>query len=455
MLGGDEDTIAAISTAMGAGGIAVVRLSGPRAAEITRDVFRLPPTLESHRVYFGNLVDPEGSQVLDEVLVTYFQKGRSFTGDEVIEISCHGGVFLSGAILELLLRRGARLARRGEFTYRAVMNGRMDLVQAEGVLDLIESQNAQAHRRALRQLKGDLSRRFDEIKNLILNSAAHIEASLDFSEEDIDVGPANWIRDQISSALVRIESLLSTEKMSRIVRSGFQVAIVGEPNVGKSSLLNFLLGEQKAIVTDVAGTTRDVVDGEVRIEGYRVILKDTAGLRETEDKVEQIGIERAREAMNEADLIWLVCEGDSLASAVRELKQWPADLVRRSWILVNKIDLSEAETESGLGRFGQKIFPVSAKTGQGISDLKGALQDVLGHLFNDDSEVLIGQRQAEELRLAKERLEKAQALVGQNESLEFVAFELKEALVRIQEILGERFDDQIMDRVFESFCLGK
>lgn len=452
----DHDSICALSTAQGLGAISVIRISGPKAAAITRTVAAfLPEHPESHKIYYGLLKDPTTGDAIDEVLIAYFQGGRSFTGEQTCEISCHGSETIVNEILAQLVRAGARPAERGEFTYRAFMNGRIDLVQAESVLALIESRSARASRLALRQLQGAFSVRLKELVDGLTFVLANLEANIDFAAEDIVVTPMTALSSRVEHALSGVRTLLANARQGRIVREGFHVALVGEPNVGKSSLLNALSGESRAIVTAIPGTTRDLVEAELRVGGYRVTLTDTAGLRESEDEVEKIGVARGLARLSEADLVFYVVEagagGETLAAAYAERIPWD-----KTVLLMNKSDLVEDSSASqALRARTMREFAVSAVTGQGLDDLKAWLESLLREQVSEDSTLVSHARHQHGLELVAEALEKTLPLMRADESPDLIALELQTALRALYEILGWTYDDQVMDRVFAEFCLGK
>lgn len=434
----EDDSICAVATPPGHGGIGVIRLSGEGSERIIRPLCGfLPESLESHKVYYGMLQN-EGEE-LDEVLVSFFEQGRSFTGDETFEISFHGNPLIGKQILRALIEKGARPAAPGEFTYRAFMNGRIDLTQAEAVLSLIESRSEQAGKQALRQVCGSLKQELAGIEEALTLSLAHMEANLDFAAEDIVIEQDSITIERLAAVKAELDTIISGYRRGRLLNHGYKVAIVGSPNVGKSSLLNRVLGEDKAIVTNVPGTTRDIVTGELNIDGYLVSFSDTAGLRKTTDQVEQIGIEKTRSEIQDADLIWFVDEpnlpGESLQMDERGLR------VR------NKSDISRTPDFEGIS--------VSAKTGEGIDQL---LADLKGRLIEQGEEsapALLQSRHYELLSKSREAVDRGLALLKESSSPEFVIAETQEALSFVMEVLGKRFDDEVMDRVFKEFCLGK
>lgn len=463
LLARDDQTICAIATPPGTGGIAVIRVSGESALEISKNVclFLKGKRIQSHTVHYGTLRSADGNEEVDEVLVSYFASGKSFTGEETIEISCHGSQHIAGRILKELIVSGARLAEPGEFTYRAFMSGRIDLVQAEGVLELIESQSQRASQLALRQLKGEQSRELSEIENSLTWILAHLEANIDFAAEDIEVASTEVLKNRLQESLQSIDDILATYAIGKAITQGLHVALVGKPNAGKSSLLNALLDEDKAIVTDVAGTTRDIVEGEIWIEGYKIQLHDTAGLRAASDQIESLGIDKTKAAIEKMDLTLLVIDPeDDISSLEIEALKRPVEdesvaiLFNKSDIVSNSIDYKKWIRD----RFEKDIefFVVSAVNRQGLDKLKGALLERMTRLIPDvGSAAISNSRHYELLRQSQDFAQRGFNLLVEAESPEFIAFELQSSLVAIQEILGKKFDDEVMDKVFSEFCLGK
>jgi len=447
----DKDTICALATAHGTGAISVIRISGTQAAEISRNVAAfLPRQAESHKIYYGILRTIDTGEAIDEVLLSYFQEGRSFTGETTVEISCHGSESVVNEILRNLLLAGARPARRGEFTYRAFIRGRLDLVQAESVLAMIESSSPRATRLALRQLQGGFSSRLKEILDDLTWSAAQLEANIDFASEDIIIASAEQISARLRQALERTDELVSGYGQGRILRSGFQVALVGQPNVGKSSLLNRLVNEERAIVTPVAGTTRDFVEASTVIDGVKVTFVDTAGLRETTDQVERIGIERSWQKISEVDAIFFVEEaGRFIDRGIFE--RMPLD---RTAVVWSKVDLCQA-SDDPLAAKAQAILPISVVENRGLDTLRDWLKERMGSGLAEDSTLVSNARHFEGLKVLKTCLEKALPLLADGESPDLVALDVQEGIRAVYEVLGWTFDDQVMDRVFSEFCLGK
>jgi tRNA modification GTPase len=478
MFGGDRDldTICAISTPSGVGGIHVVRISGDKALKIVRQSAPfLPASIESHRVYFGTLVwDLIQQDFIDEVLVTFFRQGHSFTGEETVEISCHGSPFIANRILKVLLRDGARMADRGEFTYRSFINGKLDLVQAESVLSLIESESHKSSQIALNQLKGGLSHDLRDVESNILALLARLEISIDFTAEDVEIISKEDICHRLRLINQPIFKLLETFKLGSKIQSGFEVVLIGEPNVGKSSLLNRILAEDRAIVTEIPGTTRDLIQEQIMIKGVKVSLIDSAGIRDTSDVVEKIGVNRTRGAIEKADLVLAVF--DSQNPRLDELQEELPLVMSKVVFVGNKIDLIDdsqkakilADLQVLLMRLNKfqnplELEPFIRERCIFVSSLVSESRDQMirtieSHLdtgsFGDEA-VLSQARHFENLQRASECFSRAAELANEGSSPEFLALEVKEGLIRIQETLGERFDDQVLDRVFSEFCIGK
>jgi tRNA modification GTPase len=482
---GEHETICALSTPPGVGGIAVIRVSGSKAGGITRQLCPfLPETPESHRIYYGLLrsvshakntsnidqntpvsganSDVNSGSNIDEVLVSFFREGRSFTGEETCEISCHGGSILQTSILQELVAAGCRMARPGEFTYRAFMSGRLDLVQAESILGLIESQSKQSARVALRQLQGHLSQDFARVEDDLLWILAQLEANIDFSAENLEVVSSDQLKSRSRELVAYVEKLMGTYRQGRLLREGLQIALVGKPNAGKSSLLNALVREERAIVTAEAGTTRDLVEGHLSFAGIPVTFVDTAGLRETANEAERIGIERTRKAMKNSDLVFVIVDLSN-PEWRKQFAEFTAKDTPVTLYLFNKADLlnsesdlrQSSETAARDARVFDRTYWVSAKTRSGLSDIEQRVEGLVKQSSSESTNVVTQARHLEQLQKIQSCLVKAVDLINSDSSPEFIAFELQEAIRAIHELLGKEFHEQVIDRIFKEFCLGK
>jgi len=452
------DTIVAISTPPGEAGIGIVRLSGPEAEAIARRLFRprrSRPHWQSHRLYLGHILDSQG-EILDEVLLTLMRAPHTYTREDVVEIHCHSGFAVLRAILGEVVAQGARLAWPGEFTLRAFLSGRLDLSQAEAVLEVIKARTQASLRVAAAHLSGGLGQRLGELGAALLNVLARLEAALDFPEEAAELSP-KVIKEALAGPQQDLEHLLATYRQGRLVREGVKVVLAGRPNVGKSSLLNRLLDADRAIVTDIPGTTRDVIDETINLGGLALCLSDTAGLREARDLVEELGVARSRERLAQADLILYLVDGSEPlspedAQVLGELADRPA------LIVVNKMDLPQALQVEDIRRYSpHPVVAISALTGQGLENLEQAVLDlVLGGGVRTDGEMVTQTRHAELLGRAGEALGRARGLLDQAEpAWELVALEVKEALLALGEITGEEVGDAVLDHIFSEFCIGK
>ena len=443
------ETIAAIATPPGEGALAVIRISGEKALEVSDAVFRAvkrPSLAEERRVLFGRIVDAKGA-VLDEVLLTVFRNPRSYTGEDLVEISGHGGPVVASRVLAAVLTAGARMARPGEFTERAFHNGKLDLTQAEAVMDLIHAQTDRAAKAAAGQLEGHLGLEINALRSQLLETVAHLEAFIDFPEEGIDPESGEVLRRRMESVRAHLDKLLATANEGRLLREGITLALCGAPNAGKSSLLNRLLGMDRAIVSEIAGTTRDTIEECASLGGYPFRVIDTAGLRETEDPVEREGVERARRAAEAADLrIHLVDATE---------QDLPSTLFTDELLVFNKIDLV-----SERGAFSKGI-PISCRTGEGIEALVTAiLTKATGRSPSAFTEAApdvsaINTRHCDCLQKARGHLSTAIALLESGEPPELVAVELRTALGDVGEIVGDAGTEEILGKIFSSFCIGK
>jgi tRNA modification GTPase len=439
-----DDTIAAISTPVGEGAIAVIRLSGSEAKSIASRVFRGRGSVskwEPRRLYFGEVNDEHGK--VDQVLSTFFEAPHSYTGQDVIEISCHGGILVTRQILALLLRHGARSAEPGEFTQRAFLNGRMDLTQAEAVMDVIHAQTELALRAANEQLAGRLGSELRELQDALLTTLAHVEAYIDFPDEQIDPETGAALSQRLKDIATRLQRLLGTAEQGRILRHGLRTVIYGEPNVGKSSLLNLLLGYDRAIVSEIAGTTRDTIEDTINFHGIPVRLIDTAGARESRDRLEQEGIRRTHIELEQADLILHMVDGSRPRTE-------NVDSNKKRLLILNKVDLGlHPDWKSGI-RF-------SCKTGFGRETLESEIRNRVmgGEVSLQNSHIAISARHQSCLRQAEEAVEKAITGISQNQLPELTAVDLRSALDAIGDVVGKHDTEDLLGKIFSEFCIGK
>lgn len=457
-----EDTIAAISTPLGEGGIGIVRMSGPEALNIAGKVFRAKnpewKQAGSHRLYYGYIVDEYG-RVVDEVLLSCMRAPHTYTREDVVEINCHGGTVPVKKILEIVIKNGARLAEPGEFTKRAFLNGRIDLAQAESVIDLIRAKTEKGLKMAAAQLTGALSQKVNELQDGILGTLAWVEANIDFPDEDIEETTAAQLIKRIENFIAETEKLLKGSEAGKIYREGVSTVIAGRPNVGKSSLLNALLREERAIVTDVPGTTRDVIEEVVNIKGIPLRIIDTAGLREAKDVVEKIGVERARNVIEKADLVLAVI--DASAGITQEDQKILGLLGEKKAIIVfNKIDAGiKIEKNSAEEITGKRpAVWISALTGEGLTELEECIaQTVLGEsLGAADDEVLVARiRHKAALEKAVEHLREAHNTVRSGLPVDITSIDLRGAWEALGEITGSTVSEDVLDRIFADFCIGK
>lgn len=461
-----SDTIAAIATAPGEAGIGVVRISGDLAFAIAERVFQRRKTtpLQSHRVYVGAVVDTGTGETLDRALLIPFRAPHSYTGEDVVELHCHGSPYLLRRVLEVVWREGARPAQPGEFTLRAFLNGKLDLAQAEAVADLIRARSDAQLRSALALHQGKLSQQTRALSDELLGIIATVEAHIDFSEElgELD---SESITPRLQQLIRQLEWMLQEARAGRILREGARVAIVGRPNVGKSSLLNALLGEERAIVTDIPGTTRDTIEESFQIEGVPMVILDTAGLRESTDRVEQIGIERARRAAQQADLILFVYDltAHDHEADWRLLASLPADTPKI--VVGNKVDLLHAASAPQPARvFAESIsnptpsepILISALTGEGLDALRRAMLTALSlQKIGEETPVLTHQRHVRAVQQAREHLRSALETLAQRLPPDLLAVDLRSAWLALGEITGETADEEMVNRIFRDFCIGK
>ena len=455
------DTIAAISTPPGEGAISIVRMSGEEAVSIAQKVFSGKDLTQakSHTINYGHIVDPKTHEEIDEVMVSLMLAPKTFTREDVVEINCHGGIVATNRILQLLLVNGARLAEPGEFTKRAFLHGRIDLTQAESVMDLIRAKTDRSMKIALNQLDGNLSHLIDSLRKDILDVLAQVEVNIDYPEyDDVEEMTTKLLKEKAIEIKQRIEQLLKTASQGKIMREGLATALVGRPNVGKSSLLNHLLHEDKAIVTDVAGTTRDVIEEYVNVSGVPLKLIDTAGIRETDDKVEKIGVERSKKAIEQSDLVLLVLNAaESLTKEDLELIRLTND--KKRIIILNKTDLEEKLDRNELAEISENapVYATSILKNEGVE----ALEEAISKLFfngieNSQSTVMVtNARHVALLKKAQNSLDSVLEGISSGMPVDLVQIDMTEAWNLLGEITGESYEDELLDQLFSQFCLGK
>ncbi|WP_270183027.1 tRNA uridine-5-carboxymethylaminomethyl(34) synthesis GTPase MnmE [Alkalihalobacillus sp. CinArs1] len=457
----EYETIAAISTPMGEGAIAIVRLSGSEAVDIADKLYKGSKPLrdvESHTIHYGHLIDPDTDEVAEEVMVSVMRGPRTFTREDIVEINCHGGLVSVNRVLELVLRSGARLAEPGEFTKRAFLNGRIDLSQAEGVIDLIRAKTDRAMNVALNQMEGRLSTLISKLRQQLLETVAHVEVNIDYPEYDAEEMTQELLTNQLKEVEEEIRRILVTARQGKILREGLSTVIVGRPNVGKSSLLNSLVHENKAIVTDVPGTTRDVIEEYVNVRGVPLRLVDTAGIRETEDLVERIGVERSRERLKQADLILLVLnyndelthEDEQLFKAVEGM-----DVI----VIVNKTDLEEKLDLEKVKRLADKhpIITTSLKNEQGVDELEQSISELFfeGAVESQDLTYVSNSRHIALLEQSRKTLADALDAIEAGMPVDMVQIDITRTWELLGEIIGDTVSESLIDQLFSQFCLGK
>lgn len=459
-----EETIAAISTPLGEGGIGIVRLSGPKSLKIATKLFKAKrkielEKIETHRLMYGYIVNPESGEIVDEVLLSYMRAPRSYTTEDMVEINCHGGIVPLKKTLELVLASGARLAEPGEFTKRAFLNGRIDLAQAESVLDVIRARTEEGLQVAVGQLQGKLSTKIDNIQQKILALIAQIEAEIDFPEEDLEISDVEKIKRDVKEIKEEVVLILEGAERGKLYREGINTVIVGKPNVGKSSLLNALLREKRAIVTDVPGTTRDVIEEYINIKGIPLRIVDTAGLRETNELVEKLGVKKTKELLGKADLILLMLDA---GTGITEEDLNVAGLVdkEKTLVVINKIDikrdiLSRKKVKEIFGEV--PVMEISALKEEGIEELEGKIyQTVMGGKVKSGEDIIISSvRHKNAVGRAKNSLEDAEEALERGLPLDLVTVDLRSAWEILGEITGITVGEEIIERIFRDFCVGK
>lgn len=462
LLTSEFDTIAAISTPPGEGAISIVRMSGKDALEIVDRVYQSGSKklqeVPSHTIHYGHIIEPSEQQIIDEVMVSVMRSPKTFTREDVVEINCHGGMVVVQQVLQLLLRNGARLAEPGEFTKRAFLNGRMDLSQAEAVMDLIRAKTDQAMQVALNQLDGRLSNLIRNLRQEILNTLAQVEVNIDYPEyDDVEELTTKLLLEKAQLVEKQIEQLLQTAKQGKILREGLSTAIIGRPNVGKSSLLNYLLQEEKAIVTDIEGTTRDVIEEYINLRGVPLKLIDTAGIRETDDVVEKIGVEKSRKALQEADLVLLVLnQSEPLTKEDEELLTATKDF--RRLILLNKSDLPQKlDIETLPTVEAEELVSISVLTQVGLDQLEDKIARIFfdGQLHTKDATYVSNTRHISLLEQALVALQEVEKGIAAGMPVDLVQIDMTRCWDLLGEILGDSVQDELITQLFSQFCLGK
>ena len=455
-----EDTIAAIATPPGIGGVGIIRVSGTRCFEIVGSVFKAQGTVPLEKrpnrtIQYGHIIDPQKQdEILDEVLVLIMKGPKSFTAEDVIEVQCHGGIIVVREILKLLLRQGARLAEPGEFTKRAFLNGRIDLTQAEAVIDIIEAKSEQSLAVAVKQLDGTLAGMIRTIREQLIELISHLEVAIDYPEEDIEELTMDETADKLRPILAKINQLLATANRGRLLRDG----IMGRPNAGKSSLMNALLRENRAIVTDIPGTTRDSIEEAITIEGIPVRLIDTAGIRETDDIVEKLGVDRAKEYLDKAQIVVCVIDASEPMTAEEEAILREASH-KNTIVFLNKADKGAVITADTVAQYGQfaAIAPISAANGEGMDVLADAVKELVygGTVQNESSAMLSNVRHITLMEQAKSQIEQSLNNIESGLPVDFIVTDVRTAWEQLGDITGDSLRESLVDELFSRFCLGK
>lgn len=461
-----NDTIIALATPSGAGAIAVIRLSGADAILLVSNHFistynKKLKKQKSHTILLGNIVD--GDRTLDQVLVSVFKNPNSYTGENVVEISCHGSPYIQQQIIQLFLRNGCRMANAGEFTLRAFLNGKMDLSQAEAVADLISSENEASHQIAMQQMRGGFSNEIKNLREELLNFASLIELELDFAEEDVEFADRSAFTALVNKIANVLKGLIDSFAVGNVIKNGIPVAIVGEPNVGKSTLLNALLNEERAIVSDIAGTTRDTIEDEISIGGIGFRFIDTAGIRDTKDIIESIGIKKTFEKIDQAQVVLFLVDG-SLLSNKNTITDLNVEIekiknkhpLKAMLVLINKADTLSAASQQEINSQLADVNYISAKTGDGVEALKNKLLEFVntGALRNNET-IVTNTRHYDSLLKALEAIQKVQFGIDEEIPSDLMAIDVKDALYHLGEITGQVTNDELLGNIFANFCIGK
>jgi len=456
----EHDTIAAIATALGNSGINVIRISGDEALEIALNIFinknnEKVKSFKNRYLTYGMIVDRDG-KVIDEVLVSFMQKPNTFTREDVIEINCHGGILSAKKILDLIMTYNCRMAEQGEFTKRAFLNGRIDLTQAEAIIDIINAKTQSSHEISVSHLEGRLSKQINELIDKIINLLANIEVNIDFPEYDEDVITINKVKEESINMLNKIETLINTADTGKIYKEGIKTLIIGKPNVGKSSLMNFLLNENRAIVTEIPGTTRDTIEEQVNINGIPLNIIDTAGIRKTEDEVEKIGVEKALNKINEADLIMMVLDSS------KELEEEDIEILKlienkKVIYIKNKTDLEEKLNLDEYKNIEEKVINISVLKNEGLEKITNTIQSMFfeGKIDLENDLIINNARQKNLLINAAKNLEEVLNSIDNGMSIDFIEIDLKSCMENLGLIVGKAVSDDLVDKIFSDFCIGK
>ena len=455
------ETIAAVATPFGEGAISIIRISGPEAKEVLEKVFEPshPEIFPYPRMmHYGHVKNPDSGKIIDEAMAVFFPAPHTYTGEDAAEIDCHGSLVAVRRVLDACLRAGARQAERGEFTKRAFLNGRIDLSQAEAVIDAVQAKTDRGYDAALRQLSGQMSEKIREIRQGLLDLLVELTVNIDYPDEDIEILTYEKLEKGARGALESVAGLLKTADTGKVLKEGLKTSIIGKPNVGKSSLLNLLLKEDRAIVTAVPGTTRDIIEEMISIRGIPVILTDTAGIRETDDIVEKVGIERSKKSLREADLILFVLDASSpLSEEDREILRETDP--SKTIVIFGKSDLPAVMKEKEIKDIlpAADILPMSMVTGKGLEKLKDKIEDLVyqGKVRSTDEDLVTNLRQEELLRDAEQTLYDALTMIQRRDPMEIVEIDIMSAYQSLGEILGEAVQGDVIDEVFSRFCLGK
>ena len=447
----NNDTICALATGGGISAIALIRISGEKTINIVNKIFSKDLSKkETHTVHFGNIID--NKNIIDEVVITLFHKNQSFTGEETVEISCHGSKYIQNKILELLINNGVRMANPGEYTMRAFQNGKLDLSQAESVADLIEAESEAAHKTAIQHLRGGFSKKLKLLRQKLIDFASLIELELDFSEEDVEFADRTQLNKLLEELKTEISSLINSFKIGNVIKNGIPVAILGAPNVGKSTLLNRLLNEEKAIVSDIAGTTRDSIEDEIIIKGYNFRFIDTAGIRKTDDTIENLGIDRTiSHAKKSSIIIYLLDASENIDNQINNINNLPKKDQSKIIKVVNKIDLNNEIKSINNG-----CLHISAKDNLGIDELKNKIFDFTNiNALDNNNTIVTNQRHYEQLKKTLNELEIVIEGLDNELSSDLLAINIKQSLFHLGLITGEVSTDDLLSNIFGKFCIGK